>query len=257
MRFPGGRARLGALLALALAVGIPLASLLTPSTALPLPNLIHRPGTLEHTSLHNHTVHPSPSHTLHTPQPSPSPPQCCVEYYGALPCSNSQAGNFVLMIVYGGVLLFAAKLIADGSELLLEVISTYHLGGHNWGGHNWGGLDCGGSSGGSLSCGAFAKRMLPACSTSLSVSSPVHLLRSLSTCNFFSPVADHPAAISFLYPIFLPSLPPSVPRSSQLLLLSRGPHSPRPHSLCHSQQSAPPHSFPCTPFSSSPFLVRC
>lgn len=45
----------------------------------------------------------------------------CEEAYGVFPCSNSLPGNLFLMLVYGYLLLTAAKLISEGSELLLEV----------------------------------------------------------------------------------------------------------------------------------------
>jgi hypothetical protein len=45
----------------------------------------------------------------------------CLEPYGLLPCSSSLGGNFFLMAAFGYVLFTAAGLIAEGSELLLEV----------------------------------------------------------------------------------------------------------------------------------------
>lgn len=45
----------------------------------------------------------------------------CEETYGILPCSKSVGGNVSLMLAYGYLLFTAAKLISEGSELLLEV----------------------------------------------------------------------------------------------------------------------------------------
>jgi len=46
---------------------------------------------------------------------------CCNETYGFLPCSDSLGGSLLLMICYGGVLMFAAQLIGDGGEALLDL----------------------------------------------------------------------------------------------------------------------------------------
>lgn len=53
----------------------------------------------------------------------------CDETYGFLPCSTSIGGNIFLMLVYGTMLLVAAKLISDGSELLLQVLDPGIIGG--------------------------------------------------------------------------------------------------------------------------------
>lgn len=53
----------------------------------------------------------------------------CEEAYGVFPCSNSLPGNLFLMLVYGYLLLTAAKLISEGSELLLEVMNPGLIGG--------------------------------------------------------------------------------------------------------------------------------
>lgn len=45
----------------------------------------------------------------------------CEETYGVLPCSESVGGNVFLLLGYGYLLFIAAKLISEGSELLLEV----------------------------------------------------------------------------------------------------------------------------------------
>lgn len=53
----------------------------------------------------------------------------CDETYGVFPCSNSLSGNLFLMLGYGYLLLVAAKLISEGSELLLEVMNPGLIGG--------------------------------------------------------------------------------------------------------------------------------
>lgn len=53
----------------------------------------------------------------------------CDETYGLLPCSTKVVGNIFLMFAYGALLLFAAKCISDGSELLLEVLDPGLIGG--------------------------------------------------------------------------------------------------------------------------------
>jgi len=46
-----------------------------------------------------------------------------------LPCSHTVTGNLLLMILYGVILAGGAKLIADGSELLLEISNPTIIGG--------------------------------------------------------------------------------------------------------------------------------
>eukprot|EP00897_Mesotaenium_endlicherianum_P006020 jgi/Mesen1/5446/ME000271S04468 len=53
----------------------------------------------------------------------------CEENYGFLPCSTSIGGNLFLMLVYGFLLLVAAKMISDGSEGLLQVLNPGIIGG--------------------------------------------------------------------------------------------------------------------------------
>eukprot|EP00898_Chlorokybus_atmophyticus_P003058 jgi/Chlat1/3753/Chrsp259S00287 len=53
----------------------------------------------------------------------------CVETYGLLPCSASAGGNSFLLFAYGSLLLIGAKWIADGSEMLLEVMNPALIGG--------------------------------------------------------------------------------------------------------------------------------
>jgi Ca2+/Na+ antiporter len=51
----------------------------------------------------------------------PKCPHVCEEAYGFLPCSDSLGGSLILMIFYGGILLFAAQCIGDGGEGLLDL----------------------------------------------------------------------------------------------------------------------------------------
>jgi len=55
----------------------------------------------------------------------------CKESFGFLPCSDSLGGAIVLMLFYGGVLMFAAGLIGDGGEAVLDhgIMSPAIIGG--------------------------------------------------------------------------------------------------------------------------------
>ncbi len=53
----------------------------------------------------------------------------CVEHYGVMPCSTSLGGNVALLVIYGYMLLIAAQLLSEGSELLLTVLSPGIIGG--------------------------------------------------------------------------------------------------------------------------------
>lgn len=53
----------------------------------------------------------------------------CEEHYGIMPCSVSLGGNAALLVIYGYMLLKAAQLLSDGSELLLTVMSPGVIGG--------------------------------------------------------------------------------------------------------------------------------
>jgi hypothetical protein len=53
----------------------------------------------------------------------------CEEHYGVMPCSTSLGGNAALLAAYGYMLLQAAQLLSDGSELLLTVMSPGIIGG--------------------------------------------------------------------------------------------------------------------------------
>ncbi|CAI5463408.1 unnamed protein product [Closterium sp. Yama58-4] len=55
--------------------------------------------------------------------------EACEEIYGLLPCSSSVAGSTFLMAAYGYLVLVAAQLISDGSELLLQVLDPGLIGG--------------------------------------------------------------------------------------------------------------------------------
>ncbi|CAI5509723.1 unnamed protein product [Closterium sp. Naga37s-1] len=64
------------------------------------------------------------------PEPcAPEEEERCEEAYGWLPCSTSVGGNAFLMVAYGYIILVAAKLISDGSELLLQVLDPGLIGG--------------------------------------------------------------------------------------------------------------------------------
>ncbi|KAG0628532.1 hypothetical protein M758_1G033800 [Ceratodon purpureus] len=53
----------------------------------------------------------------------------CEEHYGIMPCSTSLGGNAALLVAYGYMLLQAAQMLSDGSELLLTVMSPGVIGG--------------------------------------------------------------------------------------------------------------------------------
>lgn len=53
----------------------------------------------------------------------------CKEQYGVLPCSVSLGGNAALLVIYGYMMLKAAELLSEGSELLLTVMSPGIIGG--------------------------------------------------------------------------------------------------------------------------------
>lgn len=53
----------------------------------------------------------------------------CEEHYGFLPCSVSLGGNASLLVIWGFMMLQAAQLLSDGSELLLTVMSPGIIGG--------------------------------------------------------------------------------------------------------------------------------
>lgn len=53
----------------------------------------------------------------------------CSENYGFLPCSTTLGGNLFLVVVYGFLMLKAAELLSDGSDMLLAVINPGIIGG--------------------------------------------------------------------------------------------------------------------------------
>ncbi|KAK9819305.1 hypothetical protein WJX74_003436 [Apatococcus lobatus] len=53
----------------------------------------------------------------------------CKETWGVFPCSTSLPGSFILVLVYGRVILYAANWLSDGSELLLEILDPGIIGG--------------------------------------------------------------------------------------------------------------------------------
>jgi Ca2+/Na+ antiporter len=52
----------------------------------------------------------------------------CEETWGIFPCSNSLWGNLFLMCVYGGLLLYAAMMISDASDLMLQFMGAGVIG---------------------------------------------------------------------------------------------------------------------------------
>lgn len=53
----------------------------------------------------------------------------CEAPYGFLPCTDTILGNLFLLLAYGYLLLTAAKLLSEGSELLLTVLDAGIIGG--------------------------------------------------------------------------------------------------------------------------------
>ncbi|XP_042502305.1 sodium/calcium exchanger NCL-like isoform X2 [Macadamia integrifolia] len=53
----------------------------------------------------------------------------CDQTYGFLPCTSTIVGNLFLIIVYGFLMYQAAKLLSDGSELLLQIMGPGIIGG--------------------------------------------------------------------------------------------------------------------------------
>lgn len=53
----------------------------------------------------------------------------CEETYGFLPCTNTVLGNIFLVVVYGCSMFFSAKLLSDGSEILLQILGPGIVGG--------------------------------------------------------------------------------------------------------------------------------
>ncbi|KAJ4975951.1 hypothetical protein NE237_001057 [Protea cynaroides] len=55
--------------------------------------------------------------------------ETCDQTYGFLPCTTTIAGNIFLIIVYGFLMYQSAKLLSNGSELLLEILGPGIIGG--------------------------------------------------------------------------------------------------------------------------------
>ncbi|WCJ30853.1 sodium/calcium exchanger family protein / calcium-binding EF hand family protein [Euphorbia peplus] len=53
----------------------------------------------------------------------------CEETYGFLPCTNTVVGNIFLILVYGSMMFFSAKMLSDGSEILLQILGPGIIGG--------------------------------------------------------------------------------------------------------------------------------
>lgn len=53
----------------------------------------------------------------------------CDATYGVMPCTDSIIGNLFLVAVYGFLLFLSAKMLSDGSELLLTVLDAGLIGG--------------------------------------------------------------------------------------------------------------------------------
>ncbi|KAK2665835.1 hypothetical protein Ddye_004409 [Dipteronia dyeriana] len=53
----------------------------------------------------------------------------CEQTYGFLPCTTNVLGNVFLIVVYGYVMFLSAKLLSDGSEILLQIIGPGIIGG--------------------------------------------------------------------------------------------------------------------------------
>ncbi|KAF3965098.1 hypothetical protein CMV_010686 [Castanea mollissima] len=53
----------------------------------------------------------------------------CTETYGFLPCTTTVLGNVFLILVYSYFMFLGAKLLSDGSEILLEILGPGIIGG--------------------------------------------------------------------------------------------------------------------------------
>ncbi|KAG7988256.1 hypothetical protein I3843_03G178300 [Carya illinoinensis] len=53
----------------------------------------------------------------------------CTETYGFLPCTTTVLGNVFLILVYSYLMFLGAKLLSDGSEILLEILGPGIIGG--------------------------------------------------------------------------------------------------------------------------------
>lgn len=53
----------------------------------------------------------------------------CDQTYGFLPCTTTVLGNTFLIIVYGYLMFLSAKLLSNGSEILLQILGPGIVGG--------------------------------------------------------------------------------------------------------------------------------
>ena len=53
----------------------------------------------------------------------------CTETYGFLPCTTTVLGNVFLILVYSYFMFLGAKLLSNGSEILLEILGPGIIGG--------------------------------------------------------------------------------------------------------------------------------
>ncbi|XP_030936362.1 sodium/calcium exchanger NCL1-like [Quercus lobata] len=53
----------------------------------------------------------------------------CEQTYGVMPCTNAVLGNGFLILVYAYCIFWAAKILTDGSEILLEILGPGIIGG--------------------------------------------------------------------------------------------------------------------------------
>lgn len=53
----------------------------------------------------------------------------CTETYGFLPCTTTVLGNVFLIPVYSYLMFLGAKLLSNGSEILLEILGPGIIGG--------------------------------------------------------------------------------------------------------------------------------
>ncbi|KAF5744108.1 hypothetical protein HS088_TW08G00701 [Tripterygium wilfordii] len=53
----------------------------------------------------------------------------CSQTYGFLPCTSTVLGNIFLIVVYGYLMFLGAKLLSNGSEILLQILGPGIIGG--------------------------------------------------------------------------------------------------------------------------------
>ena len=57
------------------------------------------------------------------------PSDGCEQTYGVMPCTNTVLRNGFLILVYAYCIFWAAKILTDGSEILLEILGPGIIGG--------------------------------------------------------------------------------------------------------------------------------